>query len=170
MIMISNTTAIGEVSGRLDHKFDLIPSPTYQWTKARLEYMRSNLWSRRPETSPMAVVFEIMITARWTLARSPPGTTVGGWLLMPTLKAVGHQSTNWIVRLLLMVAMDAFTSLGTTSPRYMRTHAMYLPWRGSHLTIMFAGSNTAEVISETESCSWYAFSAAITGAKEHRGK
>ena len=28
---------------------------------------------------PMAVVLQIMAAARWTLARSPPGTTVGGW-------------------------------------------------------------------------------------------
>ena len=61
----------------------------------------------------MAVVFEIMMTERWTLARSPPGTTVGGWLLMPTLKTVGHQSTNWIVRFVLIVATAAFTSFGT---------------------------------------------------------
>ncbi len=33
-----------------------------------------------------------------------------------TLKPVGHQSTNWMLRLVLMVAMAAFTSLGTTSP------------------------------------------------------
>ena len=35
---------------------------------------------------------------------------------MPHLKPVGHQSTNWMVRLVLMVATAAFTSLGTTSP------------------------------------------------------
>ena len=35
---------------------------------------------------------------------------------MPHLKPVGHQSTNWIVRLVLMVATAAFTSFGTTSP------------------------------------------------------
>jgi len=29
---------------------------------------------------------------------------------------VGHQSTNWMVLLVLMVAMEALTSLGTTSP------------------------------------------------------
>ena len=45
-----------------------------------------------------------------------------------------------MVRLVLMVATAAFTSLGTTSPRYIRQHAMYLPWRGSHLAIMLAGS------------------------------
>lgn len=56
------------------------------------------------------------------------------------------------------------TSLGTTSPRYMRQQAMYLPWRGSHLAIMEAGSNALFVISATLSCSWYAFSAEITGA------
>ena len=55
---------------------------------------------------------------------------------MPHLKPVGHQSTNWMVRFVLMVATAALTSLGTTSPRYMRQHAMYLPWRGSHLVIM----------------------------------
>ena len=83
---------------------------------------------------------------------------------MPHLKPVGHQSTNWIVRLVLIVATEALTSLGTTSPRYMRQQAMYLPWRGSHLVIMPAGSKTEFVISATESCSWYAFSAEMTGA------
>ncbi|TYZ69144.1 hypothetical protein PybrP1_010479 [[Pythium] brassicae (nom. inval.)] len=85
---------------------------------------------------------------------------------MPHLKPVGHQSTNWIVRFVLIVATAAFTSLGTTSPRYMRHVAMYLPWRGSHLAIIDAGSNAELVISATESCSWYAFSAEITGAYE----
>merc|ERR1712176_920600 len=63
-----------------------------------------------------------------------------------------------------MVATAAFTSLGTTSPRYIMQHAMYLPWRGSHLTNIEAGSNTLIVISATESCSWYAFSAEMIGA------
>merc|ERR1719218_337618 len=79
---------------------------------------------------------------------------------------VGHQSTNWMVRLVLMVATAALTSLDTTSPRYMRQQAMYLPWRGSHLVIMEAGSETELVSSATDSCSWYAFSAEMTGAYE----
>jgi len=74
--------------------------------------------------------------------------------LMPHLKPVGHQSTNWMVRLVLMVATEAFTSLGTTSPLYMRQQAIYLPWRGSHLAIMAAGSKALLVVSATESCSW----------------
>jgi len=41
---------------------------------------------------------------------------------------------------------------------------MYFPCLGSHLAIMAAGSNEELVISATESCSWYAFSAEITGA------
>ena len=90
--------------------------------------------------------------------------------MMPHLKPVGHQSTNWIVRLVLMVATAALTSLGTTSPRYMRQHAMYLPWRGSHLVIIDAGSKTELVISATESCSWYAFSAEMTGAYDESMK
>ena len=84
---------------------------------------------------------------------------------MPHLKPVGHQSTNWMVRLVLMVATDALTSLGTTSPRYMRQTAMYLPWRGSTLQSMDAGSKAELVISATESCSWYAFSAEMIGPK-----
>merc|ERR1712159_570158 len=47
--------------------------------RRRFEYIRSNLWSIRENTSAMAVVLLIMQTARMTLARSPPGTTVGGW-------------------------------------------------------------------------------------------
>merc|ERR1712086_284123 len=82
----------------------------------------------REYSSAMAVVLDIIATARMTLARSPPG------------KPVGHQSTNWMVRLVLMVATAALTSLGTTSPRYIMQQAMYLPWRGSHLVIMEEGS------------------------------
>ena len=48
------------------------PSPTYQWTNARLAYIRSNLWSRRAHASAIAVVLLIMQIALWTGARSPP--------------------------------------------------------------------------------------------------
>lgn len=84
----------------------------------------------------MAVVLESMQRDLLTLARSPPGTCDAGALQIPsctqeyqrvlrgrgwrvgrTLKPVGHQSTNWIVRLVLMVATAELTSLGTTSPR-----------------------------------------------------
>ena len=44
-----------------------------------------------------------------------------------TLKPVGHQSTNWMVLETLIAAMAAFTSFGTTSPRYSRQTAMYFP-------------------------------------------
>merc|ERR1719240_188048 len=60
--------------------------------------------------------------------------------------------------------MQTARMTGATSPRYMRQQAMYLPWRGSHLVIMPAGSKTEFVISATDSCSWYAFSAEMTGA------
>merc|ERR1712151_458087 len=39
-----------------------------------------------------------------------------------------------------MVATAALTSLGTTSPLYIRQQAMYFPCLGSHLAIMDAGS------------------------------
>merc|ERR1719440_217757 len=47
---------------------------------------------------------------------------------------------------------------------------MYLPCRGSHFAIILAGSKHAEVISDTDSCSWYAFSAEITGANDESMK
>lgn len=73
-----------------------------------------------------------------------------------TLKPVGHQSTNWIVRLVRTFATAALTSLGTTSPRYSRQQAMYLPCLGSHLTIWLLDSKQEIVISETELDSWNA--------------
>ncbi|WRX32095.1 hypothetical protein QQP08_024582 [Theobroma cacao] len=51
-------------------------------------------------------------------------------------------------------ATAALTSFGTTSPRYIRQHAMYLPCLGSHFAIMLAGSNTAFVILGADNCSW----------------
>ena len=39
-------------------------------------------------------------------------------------------------------------------PRYIMQQAMYLPWRGSHFTIIEAGSKTDMVISATDNCSW----------------
>merc|ERR1712166_920250 len=63
------------------------------------------------------------------------------WLVVDTaLETSWAPVTNWMVLLVLMVATEALTSLGTTSPLYMRQQAMYLPWRGSHLAIMDAGS------------------------------
>ena len=100
----------------------------------------------------------------------------------PTLKPVGHQSTNWIVRLVLMLATAACTSLGTTSPRYNRQQAtaknnlsvicrqktydnsLYLPSLGSHFTIWLPFSKQEKVISATEFCSWPALSAERRGA------
>ena len=52
---------------------------SYHQTKARLANMTSNLWSSLAHASHTAVVLVREQTARCTLARSPPGTTVGGW-------------------------------------------------------------------------------------------
>ena len=57
------------------------------------------------------------------------------WASKVTLNPVGHQSTNCTAFDDLIEAMAAFTSLGTTSPRYRRHIAMYLPVLGSHFTI-----------------------------------
>ena len=43
--------------------------------------------------SAMAVEFDIIAAARRTLARSPPGTTVGGWKL--TEKEGGKDISEW---------------------------------------------------------------------------
>ncbi len=81
---------------------------------------------------PTAVEFVIMQSDLRVLATSPPGTHVAGEWLMPTLKPVGHQFTKLIVYLDFMVATAALTSLGTTSPLYMRQQAIYFPDVGEH--------------------------------------
>ena len=50
-----------------------------------------------------------------------------------------------------MVAIEALTSLGTTSPQYNIDQAIYFPCLGSHLAIIDAGSKAEFVISATES-------------------
>ena len=89
---------------------------------------------------------------------------------MPTLKPVGHQSTNWMDRFVLIVAMLAFTSFGTTSPLYNIQQAMYLPDFGSHLIILFWESKAALVISETVIWSCEALFADKIGAYDVNGK
>jgi hypothetical protein len=59
-----------------------------------------------------------------------------------------------MVLLVLMVAIEALTSFGTTSPLYIMEQAMYLPCLGSHLAIAFAGSKAELVISATDNYSW----------------
>jgi hypothetical protein len=58
-----------------------------------------------------------------------------------------------MVLLVLMVAIEALTSFGTTSPLYNIEQAIYLPCLGSHLAIMLAGSNAELVISATDNYS-----------------
>jgi len=69
-----------------------------------------------------------------------------------------------------MVAIEALTSFGTTSPLYIIEHAIYLPCLGSHFAIIDAGSKAEFVISETDNYSWYAFSAEIIGAYDESMK
>ena len=52
---------------------------SYQCTNVLLAYIKSNLWSILENTSAIKVLFEILQTALITLAKSPPGETVGGW-------------------------------------------------------------------------------------------
>jgi len=59
-----------------------------------------------------------------------------------------------MVLLVLMVAMEALTSFGTTSPLYIMEQAIYFPCLGSHLAIIEAGSKAELVISETDNYSW----------------
>lgn len=67
------------------------------------------------------VLFSKNSVRQWELAlylrRSQPVVYVFDAVLEKlTLNPVGHQSTNWIVLFVLIVAIAAFTSLGTTSP------------------------------------------------------
>jgi len=59
-----------------------------------------------------------------------------------------------MVLLVLMVAIEALTSFGTTSPLYIIEQAIYLPCLGSHLAIALAGSKEELVISATDNYSW----------------
>jgi len=58
-----------------------------------------------------------------------------------------------MVLLVLMVAIEALTSFGTTSPLYIIEQAMYFPCLGSHLAIIEAGSKAELVISDTDNYS-----------------
>src|SRR5258705_1725130 len=65
---------------------------------------------------------------------------------MPSLKPVGHHSTRLKDVLALREATAALQSRGTTSPRYRRATAMYLPLRGSQTTIWLLGSKHLRVL------------------------
>ena len=54
-----------------------------------------------------------------------------------------------------IVATYAFASLGTSSPRYFKEHAMFLPWWESHLAIIKEGSKALLEIPAIRSCLWY---------------
>merc|ERR1719359_2329728 len=146
-----------------------MPSPTYQWTKARLAYMRSNLPKSSSSPSPSAVSAptsskSFSRAARSSRASENSPSSIPSPTYQCTKARLAYMRSNlWSIRDRAS-ATAAFTSLGTTSPRYIRHTAMYLPWRGSHLVSMEAGSNTELVISLTDSCSWYAFSAEMIGA------
>jgi len=58
-----------------------------------------------------------------------------------------------MVLFVLIVAIEALTSFGTTSPLYIIEQAMYLPCLGSHLAIILAGSKALLVISATDNYS-----------------
>ena len=110
--------------------------------------------------------------------RKIPSRNYGWWLVVdshldfkdieecgacPTLNPVGHQSTKLIDFCVLIEAIEALTSFGTTSPLYKRQTAMYFPFVGSHLTIWLPGSKHAWVIVSTPIVSWYAISGETSG-------
>jgi hypothetical protein len=130
-----------------------IPSPTYQWTKARLAYIRSNLWSMRAHLGDGRGVGQHAHGALH-LGQVASGHN-GGWLVVDTaLEASGAPVDELDGALGLDHRTAALTSLGTTSPRYIRQQAMYLPWRGSHLAIMVGGLEHGVGDLGTDSCSW----------------
>lgn len=97
----------------------------------------------------MAVLFATIQPDLITFAKSPPGITVGSEFEIPHLNPVGAQSTNVTVFFPFIFAMLLLTSFGTTSPRNIKQHDMYFPFFASHLTIIFADSNNASLISPT---------------------
>ena len=115
---------------------------------SRLHRPRQKL--QRERTSAMAFELLILHTAHITFSRSPPGTTVEGWWLIPHQKLVGkrYTHTEWCAS---MVRFIMNTSFGATSLRYMREHGVHLPCRGSHLTIKESCSKANKVMSATDS-------------------
>ena len=81
----------------------------------RSVYLSAQRLARRTcefDLRPGRFLWFFIENVRCTLATFPPGTTVGGGQLMLQM---GHQSTNWMVLLVLMVAIAELTSLGTGS-------------------------------------------------------
>merc|ERR1712241_1404211 len=75
-----------------------IPSPTYQWTNARCEYIMSYfLLMRSVKTREAATLLPIMQTFLAVLAITSPGTSLAGTSFRPILNPVGHHSTNEIL-------------------------------------------------------------------------
>ena len=91
-----------------------IPSPTNQWTKALLEYIRSNLWLSLSQAVLIAVVLARQQTALLTSARSPPGTAVGGLLLMPIfwISYIKSNLTVWQYGLRMIQLLFGFHQFG----------------------------------------------------------
>ena len=115
----------------------------------------TNNWSVRLKTMTSYQSQACNLVPRaFSVAKQESLLITKNWLKLCTLNPVGHQSTNWILLLVLILAIAALTSFGTTSPRNSRQQAMYFPWRGSHFTIWLAGSKQAAVISATLNCSW----------------
>ena len=88
-----------------------------------------------------------------TLARSPPETTVGGWIVDTDLESSwAPTGTNWWFSLVLMVAIEV-----DVFERYQFQHhgafIFYYKVLGSHLAIMLAGSKQLLVIL----CNWKLF-------------
>merc|ERR1719424_1846415 len=95
-----------------------IPSPTYQWTKARLAYIMSNFFDNLPKESFTAVEWLTAHTVRGTFAAPAFGTRAVGRSVREHLKVFGVQSANFTEA---FAAVTAFTtSIGIMSPRYIR--------------------------------------------------
>merc|ERR1712190_668676 len=104
-----------------------IPSPTYQCTNARCEYIKSYFLDMRSEnTRLIAVLLPIKQTLFTTSATSSHSSTVGGRSFNPTLTPVGHHSTNVHFLLVFNHCTVAFASFDWTVPRKFKLNAIYL--------------------------------------------
>jgi len=126
-----------------------IPSWVYQWTKAFLEYIKSNLLLILEKKSDMEVEFEIIQPFFIQRLMSPPGKNAWCCCVTPDWNPK-DQSTNWTVFFVLMELMASLISLNEMSPPlYIMLQAIYFPSLGSHLTIMESGRIQASIISFT---------------------
>lgn len=117
-----------------------MPSVVYQWRKARLLNMAENWSVNLLNASCIAVLLYRKVADVFC--------PIGGTLHTAVFMLFGIHSTNEDEYAFCISEMVSSTSLIASWPLNIAAAVRYLPWRGSHATIMFWGPNILLVSSE----------------------